>query len=60
MAFPAEPDLAAQIAGQAAAEQECCSFFTFTVRLTTGQIRLDVRAPVDAADIVAAMFGAAV
>ena len=60
LVFPAEGDLAAQIARLAAAEQDCCTFFTFTVRLTTGQIRLDVQAPADAAEIVAAMFGAPV
>src|SRR5206468_3628658 len=38
LVFTADVDLAAQVAGLAAAEQECCPFFTFTVRLTTGQI----------------------
>ena len=57
LTFPSDDDLAAQIAGLAAAEQRCCPFFTFTVRLTTGQLRLDVQAPADAADVVAAMFG---
>ena len=57
LGFLAEEGLASQIAGLAAAEQECCPFFSFTVRLTTGRIRLDVQAPADAAEVVAAMFG---
>ena len=60
LAFPADADLAAQIARLAAAEQQCCTFFTFTVRLTTGEVRLEVQAPADASDVVAAMFGAPV
>ncbi|GIG22092.1 MerR family transcriptional regulator [Cellulomonas chitinilytica] len=58
LVFDAAPGLAADVARLAAAEQECCPFFDFTVRLTTGQVRLEVRAPADAADVVAAMFGA--
>jgi DNA-binding transcriptional MerR regulator len=56
--FAAHEDLAGQIATLAAAEQDCCTFFTFTVRLTTGRISLDVQAPPDAAEVVAALFGA--
>ncbi len=59
LTFPASVELAAEVVRLAAAEQDCCTFFTFTVRLTTGQIRLDVQAPADAADVVAAMFGTA-
>ncbi len=59
LTFPASADLAAEVARLAAAEQDCCTFFTFTLRLTTGRIRLDVQAPADAADVVAAMFGTA-
>lgn len=54
----AAPGLAAEVARLAAAEQECCTFFDFTVRLTPGRVRLEVRAPADAADVVTAMFGA--
>jgi len=57
LTFPADDGLAAQIAGLAAAEQHCCPFFTFTIRLTPGRLRLDVQAPADAGDVVAAMFG---
>ncbi|WP_421741368.1 MerR family transcriptional regulator [Cellulomonas sp.] len=58
--FAPDADLAGQIARLAAAEQQCCTFFGFTVHLTTGQVGLDVQAPADAADVVAAMFGAPV
>ncbi|WP_199421640.1 MerR family transcriptional regulator [Actinotalea solisilvae] len=59
LTFAVSAGLAAEITLLAAAEQDCCSFFTFTVRLTTGEIRLEVQAPADAADVVAAMFGTA-
>lgn len=58
--FDASPDLVAEAARLAAAEQECCTFFTFTLRMTTGHLRLEVQAPEDAADVVAAMFATAV
>ena len=57
--FDASPELVAEVARLAAAEQDCCTFFTFTLQMTTGQVRLEVRAPDDAADVVAAMFGTA-
>lgn len=57
LTFDASPALAADLARLAAAEQDCCSFFTFTVRLSAGRIRLEVQAPPEAADVVAAMFG---
>ena len=57
LTFDASPELVADVARLAAAEQDCCAFFTFTVRLTTGRVRLEVQAPPEAADVVAAMFG---
>jgi DNA-binding transcriptional MerR regulator len=57
--FVASPALVAEVARLAAAEQDCCTFFTFTLTMTTGRLRLGVEAPDDAADIVAAMFGTA-
>ena len=57
--FPASPELAAEAARLATAEQACCTFFTFTLQMTTGEVRLEVRAPEDAAEVVAAMFGTA-
>ena len=44
------PSLVAEVARLAAAEQDCCTFFTFTLPMTTGQVRLEVQAPDDAAD----------
>lgn len=58
--LPTSAPLAAEAARLAAAEQACCAFFTFDLRLTTGEVRLEVRAPDDAADVVAALFGTAV
>lgn len=55
--FPVDTRLAGELVEIAAAEQGCCTFFTFTLRITTDALRLDVTAPPDAAPIVAAVFG---
>lgn len=57
--FPLDAALASELAGLAAAEHTCCRFFDFTLRVATTEIRLEVRAPADAADVVTALFGAA-
>ncbi|MBO3101194.1 MerR family transcriptional regulator [Cellulomonas fengjieae] len=57
--FAPSPELAQEVARLAAAEQSCCGFFTFTVRLAVGELRLEVGAPDEAADLVTALFGAA-
>jgi DNA-binding transcriptional MerR regulator len=57
--FPAEPELAAELAGLAAAEQGCCSFYEFAIVIAPGATVLDVRAPADAAALVDALFGVA-
>ncbi|HEX5402514.1 MAG TPA: MerR family transcriptional regulator [Pseudonocardiaceae bacterium] len=49
---------AARVAELAVAEQGCCAFFDFTIRLGTNALVLDVRAPATAADLVASLFGA--
>ena len=49
--------LAGEIAALAAAEQQCCAFFDFTLRLGTGDLALEVRAPAEAASLVAEVFG---
>jgi hypothetical protein len=54
--FPHDPALAADIAGLAAAEQSCCSFFEFSLQLTSAGTILDVRAPAEAQDVVTALF----
>ena len=58
LTFPATPQLAAEIAALAAAEQGCCAFFDFTLHLTPAALQLSVRAPETAATVLADLFGA--
>jgi MerR family transcriptional regulator, copper efflux regulator len=55
LTVPAER--AGQIAELAAAEQRCCAFFDFRLHLDRGQVQFDVRAPADAAGLLAGLFG---
>jgi MerR family copper efflux transcriptional regulator len=48
-----------EIARLAAAEQDCCRFFRFAVVIDDRGIALEVQAPGEAADVVAALFGVA-
>jgi hypothetical protein len=41
-----------------AAEQSCCSFFSFALTVDDRGVALEVRAPQDAAELVTAVFGA--
>ena len=50
--------LAGEVAALAAAEQDCCAFLDFTLRLADGNVQLVVRAPADAAPLLADVFGA--
>jgi DNA-binding transcriptional MerR regulator len=59
LSFSPEPGVAAQVARLAVAEQACCSFFDFTVRVSGGQLHLDVRGPQEAQEIISALFGVA-
>lgn len=43
--------------GVAAAEQDCCSFYDFTLRLSQTTLELTVRAPEAAAPLLADLFG---
>jgi DNA-binding transcriptional MerR regulator len=43
--------LAAQVAGMAAAEQQCCPFFDFRIHLAGRQMHVEVRAPAEAATL---------
>jgi len=52
-----DAELAGQVAALAAAEQQCCAFFDFTLRLTGGRLWFEVRAPADAAPLHAELFG---
>ncbi|MEV5301147.1 MerR family transcriptional regulator [Amycolatopsis methanolica] len=49
--------LAGEVAALAAAEQRCCAFFDFTLHLVGQTVRLDVRAPAEAAPLLADVFG---
>lgn len=51
--------LAGEVAELAAAEQQCCAFFDFTMHLTGGRFRLEVRAPTEAASLQTEVFGTA-
>lgn len=45
LALRPSPATAAKAAALAVAETGCCSFFTFTLRMTGGSVRLDVTVP---------------
>ena len=59
IAFVPDPELAAELARLAVLEQDCCAFFTFTVRAAGGRLELDIEAPDEAAELVAMVFGVA-
>lgn len=46
-----------ELARLVVAEQGCCAFFAFAITVDHRGIALEVRAPVDAADLVTALFG---
>jgi DNA-binding transcriptional MerR regulator len=46
-----------EVAVLAGAEQTCCSFFSFTLTVDRAGAALEVRAPAEATDLVAALFG---
>jgi DNA-binding transcriptional MerR regulator len=47
---------AAEVAGLAAAEQECCPFFDFRIHFTGRRLELEVRATAEAAGMLAGLF----
>ena len=49
----------AEVARLIAAEQACCTFFAFAITVDERGIALEVRAPAEAAEVVAAVFGVA-
>jgi MerR family copper efflux transcriptional regulator len=57
--FAAAPELASSIAELAVREHACCPFFSFTMRVDSDGLGLEVRAPRDAQDVVSALFGGA-
>jgi hypothetical protein len=50
-------EMSAQIATLAVAEQRCCPFFEFTLRLADGCLAFEVHAPTQATSLVADLFG---
>jgi hypothetical protein len=48
---------AAEVAGLAAEEHECCAFFTFTIHIATAGTTLEVGAPADARALVGLLVG---
>jgi DNA-binding transcriptional MerR regulator len=59
LSFSPEPGIAAEVARLAAAEQACCSFFDFTVRVSGGNLHLEVRGPQEAQEMISSLFGVA-
>lgn len=57
LTVPAER--AATVADLAVAEQQCCPFFDFRVHLNGSVLHLEVRAPADAAELLAELFAPA-
>jgi MerR family transcriptional regulator, copper efflux regulator len=60
LAFLLPARLAGRAAELAAAEQQCCPFFEFTLHLAAGELRLEMRAPEGALPMLAQAFGAGV
>ena len=48
----------AELAGLVAAEQTCCAFLAFAITVDDRGLALEVRAPAEATEVVAAVFGA--
>ena len=59
LTFGHDADLTAELARLAAAEYACCSFFDFRIAVTGAGVRFEVRAPAEAHDLLAAVFGPA-
>jgi DNA-binding transcriptional MerR regulator len=57
LAFRFPAGLAGRVGELAAAEQQCCTLLEFTLHLVAGELRFEVRAPEDAAPLLADAFG---
>jgi DNA-binding transcriptional MerR regulator len=55
--FPLDADLAATLARLAAAEYKCCSFGSYTIVIDHTGLRLEVRMPDGASEMLAAVLG---
>jgi hypothetical protein len=59
VSFADDPALAGRIADLSVREQRCCAFFTFDLAMHgQGEVHLEIRAPEDAAGLVASLIGA--
>ena len=56
--FPLDAELAATLGRLVAAEYRCCSFGSYSIVIDGAGLRLEVRVPDDAADMLGAVFGA--
>jgi hypothetical protein len=59
LVYDRSSDVAGELARLAAAEADCCSFFTFTLTVSARGMWFTATAPPEAADVVTALFGAA-
>lgn len=57
LGFPSDPEVAAELAATAVAEQNCCSFYRFDLRITGQGVFLNVTAPKEAQAVLTSMFG---
>jgi DNA-binding transcriptional MerR regulator len=57
LTFATTPELASEVASLAAAEQDCCAFFDFTLHLAPAELVLTVRAPEAAGSLLSDLFG---
>jgi MerR family transcriptional regulator, copper efflux regulator len=55
--FQLSAELAGRVAELAAAEQSCCAFFTFVLRLDGDGLSFEVRAPAEATPLLVEVFG---
>ena len=55
--FPDRPDVAVEVVRLAAEERRCCAFYDFAIAFTAAGLVLTVRAPGEAAGLVAELFG---
>lgn len=55
--FPAEPELAAELARIATAEHGCCRFFAFHLHVAGDALHLQVTGPAEAQPVIASLFG---
>lgn len=54
--FPADPEVAAEVARLAAAEARCCTFFTFRLDVGTDAVELEVQVPPTARALAKTLF----